>query len=121
MTSASPELAVHCPRCGSANVRRSSPHSALERLGHAALDFHFFRCRSCSHRGWRLGRLPDPPHPDQRIAHLGRPVERRDLKRRKSLRRRTFLAFLLAAGLGMTASLYLHGCQQHWTDVTDSD
>jgi hypothetical protein len=45
-----------CPGCGSYDCRRSGRRNRRERL-YALARVRPFRCRTCNHRFWRIGRL----------------------------------------------------------------
>lgn len=100
-----------CPRCGSTHMRRSAPHSPGERFVRAVSPVHFFRCRSCGHRGWHLGRVG--PRRRRHSSQLpARPVEKRDLEALRTRRARTLLALAVAIGLGAATGVVVESCQQ---------
>jgi ribosomal protein L37AE/L43A len=108
------DSALHCPRCGSSNVRRSKAKTAGERLVRYLTPFHYYRCRKCGHRGAHLGRVPTAhAHHDLDPSRTpGRPLERRDLEESLERRKRVFWTVVLAVALGALAGKYVHSCQQ---------
>jgi len=100
-----------CPRCGSDQLRRSSPHNSFERLLRKLSPYHLFRCGQCHHRGWHPHRLSR--HREAHHSHgPGRPLEKRDRKAKRAAVLRAALTLIFAASLGVASAIYLHGCQQ---------
>lgn len=102
-----------CPRCGSTRVRRSMAKTPGEKAIRYLTPFHFYRCRSCGHRGKHLGRVrSEHLHHEDPSKTPGRPIERRDVEESLERRKKMLWTVLLAVGLGAMAGVYVHGCQQ---------
>lgn len=54
------EKSLRCPNCGWMDVRRSMPHSFLDRLVRL-IGLVPYRCRSCGVRFYRTDRTQDQP------------------------------------------------------------
>ena len=104
---------MKCPRCQSTYVRRSVAKTPGEKLVRYLTPFHYYRCRTCGHRGRYLGRVPvGHRHGDPSDTIPGRPIERRDLDAALERRKRAIWSVFVAVALGALAGVYVHGCQQ---------
>ncbi len=47
---------MKCPSCGSSRVYKSRTRTRTEKLAHAILPIHYFRCHACNWRRMRFQR-----------------------------------------------------------------
>ncbi len=101
-----------CPHCGSERLRRSAPRGLAERLVRWLSPVHFYRCRTCGHRGWHLGVIGRARRRRRAEPVPGRLVERRDVEARRARTIRVAIALAVALGLGAASGLVVHACEQ---------
>jgi hypothetical protein len=116
-----PEMATHpgpprslrCPKCSSADIRRTTPRNGRERLLRRLLPVHLVYCRACEQRSWIWGSVPGAPHSTLHPRPAGgREMEARDRALARRTRHRLLRTALMALLLGTVFGLYVTHCQE---------
>lgn len=107
--SAEAQAPVVCARCGSTRLRGSRPHGPVELLERRLRGLRFHVCKECGARGSHAGRRHGSG--TVRTDSRGRPLERRDLRARRSRIFRRAWTVLAAILLGAWFGFYTWSCE----------